>query len=84
MSPTDEQTPYWNANEVIKQLLNGGCDASMYTLQTGGHSGPDLSVSGSNAVQNVTTRLGIEYESVSIGWYVACEDIYARFFFFLK
>lgn len=79
MSPTDEQTPYWDALEVVKQLKNGGDDASMYTLETGGHSGPDLSTTGPNAVQNVTTRLGVEYASVSIGWYVTCEDIYARF-----
>lgn len=79
MSPTDEQTPYWDALEVVKQLLNGGNDASMYTLQGGGHSGPDLSTSGANYVANITTRLGVHYDGVSIGWYVACEDIYARF-----
>lgn len=79
MSPTDEQTPYWDANEVVEQLLNGGCDASMVTLETGGHSGPTLSTSGANVVENVTTRLGYEYETVSIGWYLAVEDIYARF-----
>lgn len=79
MSPTDEQTPYWDALEVVKQLKNGGDDASMYTLETGGHSGPDLSTTGANVVENVTTRLGVEYEAVSIGWYVTCEDIYARF-----
>lgn len=79
MSPTDEQTPYWDAIEVVKQLLNGGDDASMYELADGGHSGPDLSISGANYVANITTRLGVHYEGVSIGWYVACEDIFARF-----
>lgn len=79
MSPTDEQTPYWDALEVVKQLLNGGDEASMVTLAAGGHSGPDLSTSGANVVENVTTRLGYEYATVSIGWYLAVEDIYARF-----
>lgn len=82
MSPTDEQTPYWDALEVVKQLLNGGDEASMVTLATGGHSGPDLSDSsvwGDCYVENVTTALGIEYAGVSIGWYLAVQDIYARF-----
>lgn len=79
MSPTDEQTPYWDALEVVKQLMNGGDDASMVTLATGGHSGPDLSTAGANVVENVTTRLGYEYATVSIGWYLAVEDISARF-----
>ena len=79
MSPTDEQTPYWNALEVIKQLQNGGEDARMITLETGGHSGPDLSTEGITSVSDVTTRLGIHYDNVSIGWYLAVEDIYQRF-----
>ena len=79
MSPTDEQTPYWNAWEVVRQLQNGGADAKMITLEGGGHSGPDLSTGGSNVVCDVTTRLGIHYENVSIGWYLAVEDIYNRF-----
>lgn len=79
MSPTDEQTPYWNALEVVKQLQNGGEDAQMITLERGGHSGPDLSTGGTNVVSDVTTHLGIHYDMVSIGWYLAVEDIYKRF-----
>ena len=79
MSPTDEQTPYWNALEVVLQLQNGGKDARMISLEGGGHSGPDLSLSGSNVKKNVTTRLGVQYESVSIGWYLVVDDIYNRF-----
>lgn len=81
MSPTDEQTPYWNALEVVKQFQNAGEDAQMITLEKGGHSGPDLSTGGINAVTDVTTRLGIHYDNVSIGWYLAAEDIYNRFLF---
>ena len=79
MSPTDEQTPYWNALEVIKQMQNGGADAKMITLETGGHSGPDLSTGGSTVVTDVTTRLGVHYDNVSIGWYIAVEDIYKKY-----
>ncbi len=79
MSPTDEQTPYWNALEVVCQLQNAGEDARMISLESGGHSGPDLSLLGGNVKNNVTTRLGIQYESVSIGWYLTVEDIYDRF-----
>lgn len=79
MSPTDEQTPYWNALEVVKQLQNGGEDAQIITLEGGGHSGPDLSEEGATVKTNVTTRLGIHYDKVSIGWYLAVEDIYNRF-----
>ena len=79
MSPTDEQTPYWNAYEIVKQLQNGGEDARMITLERGGHSGPDLSTGGSNSRSNITTRLGVYYDVVSIGWYLVVEDIYNRF-----
>ena len=79
MSPDDEQTPYWNALEVVNQLQNGGNDARMITLQSGGHSGPDLSTSGLNSISGVTTRLGRYYDNVSIGWYLAVEDIFTRF-----
>ena len=79
MAKNDEQTPYWDCLEVVDQLLNGGDEASIHTLDSGGHSAPDLSTSGTNYVANVTTRLGVHYDGVSIGWYVACEDIFARF-----
>ena len=79
MSPTDEQTPYWNALEVVHQFQNAGEDAKMITLETGGHSGPDLSVQGTNTLNDVTTRLGVHYDNVSIGWYYTVEDIYSRF-----
>lgn len=79
MSPTDEQTPYWNALEVVRQFQNTGKDARMITLATGGHRGPELSMSGINTRQNITTRLGVHYDVVAIGWYIAVEDIYERF-----
>lgn len=79
MSPTDEQTPYWNALEVVKQFQNGGADVEMITLATGGHSGPDLSTGGNTSVSDVTTRLGIHYDVVSIGWYLAAEDILGKY-----
>lgn len=78
MSPTDEQTPYWNAYEVIRQFQNTGTDARMISLKSGGHSGPDLSTYGPNAVKDVKTRLGIHYKSVAIGWYFVVEDICGR------
>lgn len=79
MSPTDEQTPYWNALEVVRQFQNTGKDARMITLETGGHGGPELSMNGVNSRKNITTRLGVHYDVVSIGWYIAVEDIYERF-----
>lgn len=79
MSPTDEQTPYWNALEVVKQFQNGGADVNMVVLETGGHSGPDLSVSGTNSISDITTMLGIHYDVVSIGWYLSVEDIYNKY-----
>lgn len=79
MSPTDEQCPYWNALEFVDQLRNGGCDAKMITLETGGHSAPNHFLSGPNAVTDITTRLGIHYDAVPIGFYITCEDIYKRF-----
>lgn len=79
MSPTDEQTPYWNALEVVTQMQNAGEEAKMITLETGGHSGPDMSTSGLNVKLNVITRLGIYYEFVPIGFYLTVEDIYNRF-----
>lgn len=79
MSPSDEQTPYWNALEVVNQLKNGGGDAEMVTLDTGGHFGPDASTNGANFCKNLTTRLGVSYSGVSIGWYIVVEDIYNRF-----
>lgn len=79
MSPTDEQTPYWNALEVVKQFQNGGADVNMITLKSGGHSGPDLSIGGETSVSDVTTRLGTHYDVVSIGWYLAVEDIFTKY-----
>lgn len=79
MSPTDEQTPYWNALEVINQFRNAGEDAQMITLESGGHMGPDASTNGANFCKNLTTRLGVSYSGVSIGWYIVVEDIYNRF-----
>lgn len=79
MSPTDEQTPYWNALEVVNQFKNGGYDATMISLEQGGHSGPDLSLKGANVKTDVTTRLGVHYDNVSIGWYLAVEKIYALY-----
>lgn len=79
MSPTDEQTPYWNALEVVLQFQNAGEDARMITLKSGGHGGPDLSTRGKNVVENVATRHGKVYNNVSIGWYYVVEDIYNRF-----
>jgi len=79
MSPTDEQTPYWNALEVVKQFQNAGEDAYIISLKSGGHSGPDLSIDGPNTVKDVITRLGNNYPSVSIGWYYIVKDIYKRF-----
>ena len=79
MSPTDEQTPYWIALEFVKQLQNVNNCAKIITLDTGGHSAPDLSTAGPNVKSDVTTRLGIHYDKVSIGWYIAVEDIYNRF-----
>lgn len=78
MAKNDSQTPYWNCLEVINQLRNGGTDASIITLTTQGHDAPDMGI-GENAVTNITTRLGIHYDSVSIGWVVACNDIIDRF-----
>ncbi len=79
MSPTDEQTPYWIALEFVKQLQNVDNVARMITLDSGGHSGPDLSAEGPNVKSDVITHLGIHYDKVSIGWYIAVEDIYNHY-----
>lgn len=78
MSKDDEQTPYWSALEVINQLRNGGKDATIVPLPSQGHSAPDMG-SGVNSVSDVTTVLGIHYDSVSIGWHIACMDIFKKY-----
>ena len=79
MSPTDGQTPYWNAFEVIRQFENSGKNVNLITLESGGHSAPDLSVEGPNVINHITTRLGLNYKNVSYGWYYVVEDIYDNF-----
>lgn len=79
MSPTDGQTPYWNVLEVIRQFENSGKNVKLITLESGGHSAPDLSVEGPNVVNNITTRLGVNYENVSYGWYYVVDDIYDNY-----
>lgn len=78
MAKNDEQTPYWNCAEVVSQLRNNGNDAQIVSLTTQGHSAPDMGT-GENAVSDITTMCGVFYESVSIGWYLACKDIQERF-----
>lgn len=78
MAKNDEQTPYWNCLEVVKQIQNGGREATITTLNSGGHSAPDMG-SGDNLVSDLTTMLGVTYEEVSIGWYLACKDIQTRY-----
>lgn len=66
-SSDDDNTPYLAMVEVVKQLQNGGCEAHMRTLPrgTGGHSSAAV---GTNLVENITTKLGIEYNNIPVGW----------------
>lgn len=82
MGKSDEQTPFWSAYEVVKQLTNGGCEASIIeTNYVANHSSPDLSTDSDslNVKTNITTRLGVTYSTVSIGWYFICQDINKKY-----
>lgn len=66
-SSDDDNTPYLAMVELVKQLQNGGCEAHMRTLPrgTGGHNSADT---GTNLVENITTKLGIKYNNIPVGW----------------
>ena len=62
----DSATPYLKMVEVVEQLKNGGSVAEMRTMpnSSGAHGAADL---GSTRV-DVTTSLGVKYESIPVGW----------------
>ena len=59
----DSDTPYQIMVEYIEQLKNSGCFAVARLINGGGHSSADFS-----GYEPITTKLGIEYESVALGW----------------
>ena len=77
MAQNDEQTPYWNCLEVVKQIRNAGGSADIITLDGGGHSGVDMGTFG--AAVNVETLYGDTYDIVPIGWFLSVCDIIRRF-----
>ena len=66
----DSSVSYANADALVQSLRNGGNKAELRTMPsgTGGHHSVD---NDENALQteNVTTSLGIEYESVPTAYY---------------
>lgn len=86
MGINDEQTPYWNTLEVVAQLNNGGCEAKMITMPTGGHSGPDIWGENSDTrnlvgtdENPIVTYFGENYIKLPVGWWYITEDIFARY-----
>ena len=59
----DVDTPHQIMLEYENQLKNCGCYTEDTLIEGGGHSSPDF-----GDMQPVTTKLGIYYESVAIGW----------------
>ena len=59
----DVDTPHQIMIEFVEQLKNCGCYAEATVLEGGHHSSPDF-----DYTESVTTKLGIYYESVAIGW----------------
>ena len=66
----DDTVSYNTASAVISSLKNAGCNATLRTMpnNTGGHHSVDTDA---NAPQtkNVTTRLGVTYETIPTAYY---------------
>lgn len=74
-APDDASCPYQAMKEVVIQLQNGGHEAKLITLESGGHTAADFG----NEISDVTTRLGIHYDKIAYGWHYVVEDIYKRY-----
>lgn len=63
----DDKTPYLAMVQLVSQLKNGGTEAVLTTFNrgTGGHQCAD---GGSNVV-TITSKLGVTYTDLPIGWY---------------
>ena len=67
----DHDTPYLKSVELVSQLKNGGTEAVIVINNTGGHNSWDVTTK----VDDITTALGIFYETVTLGWYQAIKWI---------
>jgi hypothetical protein len=73
----DTSTPYLAAKEFVTQLVNGGAEATLVTMEDGlgGHTAPDFG----GEISNVTTKSGKVYNSIAFGWHYVVQDINARY-----
>lgn len=71
-TPTDSSTPYQKMVEAVAQINNGGTEAILRTFESGNHALEN------NNTTNVTTRLGVHYDSVPTKYVENVDWIYSK------